>query len=446
MKILLINPPRSPVNGILKHAPEEARAFIHKKLIGPPLGLLTIATAVNDHDVSLIDMKGEYDLNPDTPSLDIFTTQLLEAFHPDIVGVTVITSEFDYAMQIFSVCKKFNPEILTIAGGLHATLCTEDFYRPEVDIVCPGQAAGVFRKIIECGEKKESLLHIGGILINGPDGLKLTPSPVTPWEAAQKDYIMPDRHLLKKWISTYKVGNSPYPSTYIFTSLGCPYKCTFCSIWCQFNGEYRQRHTESIIEELKTLEDYPVVRFADANTIVDVQFIDRLFDRILEERISKTFIMDIRTDIAANNPQLIEKLAKAGLKVVICGFESCHNEELKQYNKGSEAKMIGKSIKVFHDNDIMIRGNYVIPPSYKADDFQAIAAYAASHEVVYAGYTVLTPMPGTVLYQSVKDSITDYDYRKYNFFNSIMKTALPLEEFYEKTARLWLIKKGNDVI
>ena len=446
MKILLINPQRSPENGILRHAPEETKAFIHKKLIGPPLGLLTIAGALNDYDVSLIDMKGEYDLNPDTPSLETFTLQLLEKTKPDLVGVTVITSEFDYAMQIFRVCRKVSPEILTIAGGLHATLCTKDFNRPEVDIVCPGQSAGVFRKIVEYKEKNKSLLLIGGILINGPEGLKLTPAAITPWDAAHKDFIMPARHLLKKWISTYKVGNSPDPATYIFTSLGCPYKCTFCSIWCQFNGEYRQRHIESIIRELKTLDDYPVVRFADANTIVDVRFIDRLFDRIQEENIHKAFVMDIRTDTAANNPLLIKKLAKAGLKVVICGFESCNNEELKKYNKGSESQMIGRSIQVFHDNDVMIRGNYVIPPSYNNDDFQAIATYASSHEVVYAGYTVLTPMPGTVFHESVKDRITDHDYRKYNFFNAVMKTTLPPEEFYEKTARLWLIKKGNDVI
>ena len=446
MKILLLNPPRSPENGILKHAPVEAKAFIHKKLIGPPLGLLTIAAALKDHDVTLIDMKGEYDLNPDTPLLEVFTLQLLNETKPDIVGVTVITSEFDYSMEILAICKKFNSEILTVAGGLHTTLCPADFDRPEVDVVCPGQSAGVFKKLVEFKEKNKPLEQVEGIMLNGPDGMKATPISVGVWNSAGKDFIMPARHLLKKWISTYKVGNSPFPSTYIFTSLGCPYKCTFCSIWCQFGGSYLQREIESVVAELKTLDDYPVVRFADANTIVNIQFIDKLFDRILEERIDKTYVMDIRSDTAANNPKLIEKLAKAGLKVVICGFESSKNDELKEYNKGSGAEMISKAIRVFHDNDIMIRGNYVIPPSYNLSDFKAVADYASQHEVVYAGYTILTPMPGTILYQQQKELITDHDYRKYNFFNSVLKTTLPLEEFYEKTARLWLIKKGKDVI
>ena len=86
---------------------------------------------------------------------------------------------------------------------------------------------------------------------------------------------MPDRSHLKKWLSTYKVGNDPSPVTYIFTSLGCPYECSFCSIWPQHDRKYYMRGVESVVEELKSLDDYEFVRFADANTVVDVRFIDR---------------------------------------------------------------------------------------------------------------------------------------------------------------------------
>ena len=57
MKILLINTPRSPHNMILESAPTEAKKYIHKKLIGPPLGLLTVAEAVKDYDVVFFETK-----------------------------------------------------------------------------------------------------------------------------------------------------------------------------------------------------------------------------------------------------------------------------------------------------------------------------------------------------------------------------------------------------
>jgi radical SAM superfamily enzyme YgiQ (UPF0313 family) len=150
--------------------------------------------------------------------------------------------------------------------------------------------------------------------------------------------------------------------------------------------------------------------------------------------------------MAVQSPQLIEKLARNGLKVVICGFESYKEADLIKYNKQSSPDMISKAIRIFHDNGINLRGNYVIPVDYTHEDFRAMADYAAQHKVVYAGYTILTPMPGTVFYDEVKDKITDWDLRKYNFFNPVLQTTLQKEEFCREVGQLWLIKKGSDVI
>lgn len=445
MKILLFNPPRSPENMILESAPEEAKHFIHKKLIGPPLGLLTIAEAVKDHDVTVFDSKGEYDLLPDAPALDVMVRELLEKTKPDVVGTSIITSELYASIDILKTVKKYNPEIITVAGGLHTTLCPNDLNDPSVDVVCPGHAAFTFREVIRAIEKKSPLKEVKGIMIREGNRLISTGASPIYFDAADKHFLMPDRKHLERWRSTYVVGKAPGPSTYLFTSLGCPFSCTFCSIWKEHGGKYYQRQIESIIEELKLI-DYDIVRFSDANTVVNINFIDKLFDRIKEEGIRKLYIMDIRADTAVKYPWLIEKMAKLGLKVVITGFESFRDEELKKYNKGSEAKMIHQAIDIFHQNDILLRGNYVVPHDYVEDDFKALSEYAHSHKVTYAGYTILTPMPGTVYYNEVKDQIIDHDLNKYNFFNSVLKTTLPLEKFYENIGRLWLIKKGTDVI
>jgi len=446
MKILLINTPRSPENSILKFAPEEARPFIHKKLIGPPVGLLTVAAGVKDHDVTVFDMKGEYDLSTETPALPILVKQLVERHQPDVVGVTVITSEFPYAIEILHVVKSINPEILTVAGGLHATLLPLDFTDSAVDVVIPGQCPHIFRDLIIAKEKGLSLDSIPGLYLNSELGLKKTKGTPRFRDPVNADYLFPDRSHLRRWIETYKVGSSPFPSTYVYSSLGCPYKCTFCSIWTQFRGRYYQRTVESLVAELKSIEEYPIVRFADANTVVDEPFVMNLFDRLEREGIKKTFIMDIRADVAAKRPDIIKRLARGGLKVVICGFESFREEELKQYRKESPARYNQDAVRVFEENGIMVRGNYVIPTDYCEADFEALAAYSDQNRVVYAGYTVLTPMPGTFYFRQVRDRIIDHDYRKYNFFNAVMQTSLQMDEFHRKVGALWLIKKGNDVI
>lgn len=75
-----------------------------------------------------------------------------------------------------------------------------------------------------------------------------------------------------------------------------------------------------------------------------------------------------------------------------------------------------------------------------------MAEYAGRHKVTYAGYTILTPMPGTLYHEEANDKIVDFDLRKYNFFNPVMKTTLEPEEFAYQVGSLWLIKKGEDVI
>jgi radical SAM superfamily enzyme YgiQ (UPF0313 family) len=445
VNILLINPPRSPHNAILQYAPPEAQRLIHRKLIGPPLGLITIAAAIKNHAVFLLDMKGEYDLDPNAGDPALLTRQWLERCAPGIVGVTFIASEFPAGIAILRTVKQVNPAIVTVAGGLHATLCPQDFNDPAVDIVMPGQAAHAFSGLADAIARGLDPKMVPGTLVNH-NGV-LQPGPLPPiYDITGADYIAPERSLLLRWRETYRVPNAPGPTTYLYTSLGCPFRCSFCSIWPQFGGHYLQRSVDSVLQELSTLDDYPVVRFADANTVVDPRFIRELFERILVSGIDKEYVIDMRFDMAVKHPDLIELMAKAGLKVVICGFESFRQAELTAYGKSADATQIAAAVRIFDANGISLRGNYVIPPDYTRDDFAALAEYAATNRVALAGYTILTPMPGTELYAHMRPAIIDHDLERYNFFNCVLKTALPRDEFCAAVGSLWLIRKGNQTI
>lgn len=447
MRVLLINPPRSPTNAIYEWAPDETKHLVHRKLIGPPLGLLTIAAAAqSDHDIELLEMKGEYDFEGEQPPPVQLLRQWLERCRPDVAGLTFIASEYPVGMELLREVKRFDPEIVTVAGGLHAQLCPEHFDDPVVDVVSTAQAPQVFSALLDALEQGKPLDGVGGILYRDGERLRRASAPLPEWDVAGKDFVFPDRSLIEPWLQTYRVGRAKGLATYLYTSLGCPHRCSFCSIWPQFRGRYHQREVESVIEELKTLGDYDAVRFSDANTVVDLDFIDKLFDRISEEGLQSTFIMDIRIDTAANNPKLIEKLARGGLKIVIAGIESFRDEELRTFNKSLRADLISKAVEVFHDNGIMVRGNYVIPPSYGESDFDALAEYAEKNKVALAGYTILTPMPGTALYRELYDQIIDHDLANYNFFNCVLETKLPLERFYSRMGELWHIRLGSEVI
>jgi len=446
MKILLVNPPRSPANQVLDHAPPEARRFVHRKLVGPPLGLLTISASVPDHDVRLLELKGEYDLDPDAPEPSVLVRKAMEEDPPDLVGTTFIASEFDAGIDILKTAKAVNPDVPTVAGGLHATLCPGDFDDPAVDVVLPGDANKSFPALVRALEAGDDLDSIGGIMFRTDEGLRKSSTPPIPCDPAGRDFLVPERFRLDRWRSTYHVGGNPMDHTYLYTSLGCTSRCAFCSIWPQRKGAFLQRDVESVIDELKALDDYGVVRFADANTVVDIGWTHRLLDRMEEEGIHKFFVMDLRMDTAAAHPRLVERLARAGLKVVITGVESPRQKELKRYNKQLDTDQIREGLRVCHENGIMLRANYVIPPDYLGEDFDQLAGFAARNSTAYAGYTILTPMPGTELFRRSDPDIVDRDLSKYNFFNLVLRTSLPREEFLQRVGSLWEIRTGTHVL
>lgn len=94
----------------------------------------------------------------------------------------------------------------------------------------------------------------------------------------------------------------------------------------------------------------------------------------------------------------------------------------------------------------MVRGNYVIPPYYTEKDFAALREFAGESTVALAGYTILTPMPGTQFYYDQFNAIIDHGLSKYNFFNCDMKTVLPLDTFYKEVSDLWLVRKGTETV
>ena len=437
-------------NAIYDHAPAEVRPYIHRKLIGPPLGLLTLATAAAPrHEVHLLELKAEYDLRPHAPPPETLLLDKLRELRPELVATTVIASELPAALDLMRAVKAHDPSIKTLAGGLHAILCPGDMEDPALDLVSNVQDPTMLVKVADALEDGTPLAAIGGLMQreHPASPLRATPAPVPACDPAGLDYLPPARELVRPWLPAYVVGKARGPSTYLFTSLGCPNRCSFCSIWPQHGGKFFQRPPASIVQEMRTLDDYEVVRFADANTVVNLGWVAELVQRLAAEDLGKTLIMDIRADTAARHPGLIRDLARVGLKVVIMGFESFREEELRAYNKEASAASIKEAVKVLHDNGVLVRGNYVIPPDYGPEDFKALADFASDHAVALAGYTILTPMPGTSLYEELKPEIIDPDLSRYNFFNGVLRTPhFSLDRFHREVGKLWRIRLGEEVI
>lgn len=406
MKILLIQPPKAPatIGG--------EDVFIYE-----PLALEYLAAAVAaDHDVRILDLRFPEKLR-----------EVLEQYRPDLVGITAYTVHVNVAKRLFEEIKTWNPEVLTVVGGHHATVMPRDFVSRSIDLVVVGEGVAPFREIVERLEKREGFERIPGVA----DGRGNEPPIVDDLDAVP----FPDRRLTARYRRHY-YSEWMKPLASIRTSKGCPYRCSFCAQWKLAGGRYLRRKPEKVVEELGTIDE-EYVFFADDESLVDAVRMQALAERIREAGIKKRYFLYGRSDTIARHPELVELWRSIGLERVFVGFEFFRDEDLAYIRKGSTSSDNEKAARVLADLGIEVYASFIVRPEFKKEDFAAFGPYCRKLKLRYATFAVLTPLPGTDLYEEVQDRLITRNYDLVDFIHTLLPTALPLEEFYEELYRLY---------
>ncbi|MFC2061698.1 B12-binding domain-containing radical SAM protein, partial [Elusimicrobiota bacterium] len=113
----------------------------------PPLGLLYLASYVRnknkDYDIKLMDMR--VDKSSINDLLD-----LVGAYKPGIIGISVCSEEDEMLHEIAANIKKTYPDIIVIAGGPHVTLAYNDIIKDDsIDFLVIGEGEVTFYELIE---------------------------------------------------------------------------------------------------------------------------------------------------------------------------------------------------------------------------------------------------------------------------------------------------------
>ncbi len=443
MKILLVNPPIPYKFRMFEYADEEGRNAIKRRvLVGPPLALNEIAGVVPDEDVVILDQKTELDKNPDYDYLEEMLKEIKE-FKPEIVGITCLTAQYNSVIKMIEAVKKLDNKILTLVGGIHPTSCPEGFEGTKVDLLSIGLGKYSFYHIVQELKKNgenADYSDIPGLAINKGSSFYFTkPLGKISYAEFQEHYLLsetpPNRSLTDKYNYTINKGQKIH---YLSTSQGCTHKCNFCYLWKMTDGRYFYREVENIINELKTMERYEVIRFCDAHTFGNIAKAKQLFTRIIEEGLNNhEYIADVRTDTVLKHPELMQLAAKAGLKVTICGLEATSNEELQKYGKDNTIETISEALVILNEAGIYVSGNYIIRPDYDEEDFDRVGRFVENNPIFHSGFTILTPFPGTEQWEELKDQIVIKDFDYYNLTNSVLKTKLEERNFYKKLTELY---------
>jgi radical SAM superfamily enzyme YgiQ (UPF0313 family) len=411
MKILLIQPAKAP----LTVGGEDIHVF-------EPLALEYLAAGVAaDHDVRILDMRLEPDLG-----------RVLVEWAPDVVGITAYTVHAKTVRHLFDQAKGWNPSTLTVVGGHHATVAPQDFLSPSIDLIVRGEGVAAFREIVERRERGAGFDGIAGVGFARDGALVMADYP----PAVDLDAIpQPRRDLTAQYRSRY-FSEWMRPLASMRTSKGCPFRCSFCALWKLTGGRYLRRQPEPIVEELARIDEESVF-FADDESLVDAARMKRLAQLIGDAGIRKRYFLYGRSDTITKHPDLLEMWRKVGLERVFVGLEFRSDEDLRYIGKGSTAEDNARAVKILHDLDIELYATLIVRPDFGREQFAALGRYCRELDLNFAGFAVLTPLPGTDLYEQVQDRLLTRDTDYYDFFHTVLPTTLPLREFYEEYARLF---------
>ncbi len=188
------------------------------------------------------------------------------------------------------------------------------------------------------------------------------------------------------------------------TQRGCPWRCEFCAASIRLTNRYKVKPVDKIlaeIHEIKRLWPTPFIEFADDNSFVNRRHSRELLRALAGEHV-KWFT---ETDIAvADDPELLELMHAAGCAEVLIGLESptasgVDGVELRRNWKRSRFDGYADAIRRIQGHGIAVNGCFVLGLDGDGPGvFEAIEAFVRRSGQFDVQITVMTPFPGTPLY------------------------------------------------
>jgi radical SAM superfamily enzyme YgiQ (UPF0313 family) len=411
MRILLIQPDfQSSLAGFRRAAMPE------------PLGLEMLAAVADEHDVRILDMRLDGDLE-----------SAVDSFAPEFVGVTALTPEVYAAQDILRRVKDLDADVFTIVGGHHATLLPGDFALPTVDAILPGEGELILPPLLKELIGRRDLSRVPGLIWRNSDGTFVTNAPGS-FELDMDALPLPRRDLTEQYRSEYFFLFDK-PDSSVATGRGCPYRCNFCSVWKFYEGRTRQMSAERVVREVAGI-DADHITFVDDNFLMNHRRENEIADRIKAEGITKRYSMECRTDSIVRHPELVAKWVDIGLYAVLLGLEGS-DRTLESVNKKNSADVNNQAIRILQDHGVIIWGAFIADPAWGVDDFQDLREYVHRHHITHTQFTVLTPLPGSELHTERRDELITHDYTCYDCLHSVLPTKLPRQQFYREFAKLY---------
>ncbi|KPK41109.1 MAG: radical SAM protein [Omnitrophica WOR_2 bacterium SM23_29] len=368
----------------------------------PPLWAALLAAFVRERgfEVKLVDAEvtPEYLL----PAITEYSAGLI-AIVVSGTNPSASTMNMVGARAILEKIKSVDSDAPTILTGLHPSALPERTMKEEsVSIVCQGEGFYTLVDLLSHVPYKDVRglwrRDSGKVLSNPPaDLINLSELPVPAW-----DLLPMDKYRAHNWHSwSNKNQSTPYGT--IYTSLGCPYNCSFCCINAIFGKhKIRYRDPKLVINDI----DYLVKNYGVKNIkIIDEMFalneghVTKLCDLIIERKYDLNIWAYARVDTLSD--KMLKSMKQAGFNWLAVGFESGSKKIRDGVTKGrfGNEEML-KIVRKIREAGINIVGNFIFGlPDDDPETMRDTLNMAKELNCEYTNFYVCMAHPGCRLYE-----------------------------------------------
>lgn len=413
LEILLVNP-----GGRLNIYQTLASEFA---AIEPPIWVGLIATFLRnrDHDVDILDANAE-DLSPEEVAVRVAAASpLLVAIVAYGHNPSASTQVMPAAGAICRAIKDIIPHQATLLVGGHvAALPKRTMQEESCDFVVSGEGPVTLHELIaQIKEPNPDYSVVRGLVYRHNESIVANaPAPIVrnldqEMPGIAWDLLPMDRYRAHNWHCFDGMKRQPYAALY--TSLGCPCRCSFCCIQAPFkSGEaasgypvgansYRMWNPQSVIAEIDILvTEYGIrnIKFADELFVLNPAHVEGICDLIIDRGYDLNIWAYARVDTLKD--AMFPKLRKAGITWLALGIESASERVRDDSAKGFAGSKIKDAVDRIRAHGINVGANYIFGlPEDDHDSMQATLDLALELNTEWANFNCAMAYPGSQLYQ-----------------------------------------------
>jgi radical SAM superfamily enzyme YgiQ (UPF0313 family) len=392
-----------------------------------PLGMEYIAAALaaGGHSVTLADLRFSRPV-----------AHHLETTRPGLVGIAAMHAlETDDVMALAARVRACAPEVPIVIGGHTAAAYPQPFLRDPIAAVVQDDGERALPRIADALQRGRSLRDVPGITFREPSG-EITATGADPLSFELDDVPLPARHLVAGWRRQYACL-AHRPAWLIETARGCPFRCSFCSIWQLHARSVRERSIESVCHDFAAAGDH--IFIADDLFWYHAPRSLALARELRRRGIRKRWILvQSRVDLVARHADLLEAWKPIAQDFdIFFGLEAATNEGLNGLKKDATVDQTQRGVEVARALGYGVTGNFVIDPAWTETDFENLWAFVERHQLFQAGFTILTPLPGTSYFEEMRSRVASRPWAHFDMHHLLWEPALGPERFFELYCETW---------